>query len=209
MPPRRVRSFSHRIGDADDAEVAITIDDPAVLKAFFDPLRYRIMKLLHPPKSVREVADELGMPPGRLYYHVDLLVRRGLVKVAEERVVGTNVERVYAPAATRFELADELADSPLAVRTSTSQMGETFDDHRRRVVRMTSGEATPRGDGTSRTAIMFDVRVKVTPRKAQAFADKVAKLVREMEEAGEAKGSAPYALLFVLASDDDDGGAAT
>lgn len=177
---------------------AIVITDPAVLKAFFDPLRYRIIKLLNPPKAVRELAEELDVPAGRLYYHVDLLVQRGLVKVVEERIVGTNVERVYAPAAVRFELTEELADSPVALRTAMTHFDELFDDYRRILGRELPGR---RG---SRVSHVLDARLEIPAYKAKVFADQVKKLVEELKADG-GKGKR-YAVLFVLASDDEEPG---
>src|SRR5688500_6484222 len=130
------------------------------------------MKLLDKPKSVRELADDLDMPAGRLYYHVDLLVTQGLAKVADQRVVGTNVERLFARAAGRFELTDALAELPVTLRTSLDQMEESFAAHLRRVREISSGGRGGKGKQRDRSATIADVSVTVAPEAAEAFAAK-------------------------------------
>jgi DNA-binding transcriptional ArsR family regulator len=68
-----------------------------VHRALDDPLRIRLFEALwHGPLSVRELSDQVGLPPGRLYYHLHQLERAGIVEVAEYRPLpGGKVERVY------------------------------------------------------------------------------------------------------------------
>ena len=71
------------------AELVVT--DPAVLETLYDPLRYRLFRLLEGPRSVPELAEEVTVPANRLYYHVRRLVQSGLI----EQVPATGTERVY------------------------------------------------------------------------------------------------------------------
>ena len=47
-------------------EGELSIDDPAVVAALYDPLRYRLFRLLETPRSVAELAAEVDMPANRL-----------------------------------------------------------------------------------------------------------------------------------------------
>jgi len=69
-------------------------------RALADPTRVRLLELLwFGRRTVKELGDALDMPPDRLYYHLDLLEKGGLVKVVELRPAARGrVERVYAPA---------------------------------------------------------------------------------------------------------------
>jgi DNA-binding transcriptional ArsR family regulator len=62
-----------------------------------DPLRIRLFQALwHGPRSARELAAEVGLPPDRLYYHLRLLQRAGIIEVSEYRPLpGGKVERLY------------------------------------------------------------------------------------------------------------------
>src|SRR5919197_498369 len=75
------------------------LDTVERLKAMADPLRIRfVTELLEGPRTVKEVAEALGVPPTRLYYHVKILERHGLIEVANRRMVSGIEERSYRTA---------------------------------------------------------------------------------------------------------------
>jgi DNA-binding transcriptional ArsR family regulator len=69
-------------------------------KALADPLRIRLLEAVsETPRSARELADCVGLPADRLYYHLGQLERARLIEVAEYRPLARGkVERVYARA---------------------------------------------------------------------------------------------------------------
>jgi DNA-binding transcriptional ArsR family regulator len=71
-----------------------------VHKALAEPLRIRLLEwLAEAPRSARQLADCVGLPADRLYYHLGQLEQAGLIEVAEYRPLARGkVERVYAPA---------------------------------------------------------------------------------------------------------------
>jgi DNA-binding transcriptional ArsR family regulator len=73
-----------------------------VHKALADPLRIQLLDWLrHRPRSARELADCVGLPADRLYYHLGQLEQAGLIEVTEyRRLARGKAERVYAPAET-------------------------------------------------------------------------------------------------------------
>ena len=68
-----------------------------VHRVLADPLRIRLFQALwHGPRSARELAAGVGLPPDRLYYHLRLLQRAGIIEVGEYRPLpGGKVERLY------------------------------------------------------------------------------------------------------------------
>ncbi|MGZ8782772.1 MAG: helix-turn-helix domain-containing protein [Gaiellaceae bacterium] len=90
----------------DEGELAIS--DPAVVKALYDPLRYRLFRLLEAPATVAELAAAVELPADRLYYHVQRLVSCGLVCQVDSRAAGRHTERVYGRAAARIRFAGDL-----------------------------------------------------------------------------------------------------
>jgi DNA-binding transcriptional ArsR family regulator len=86
----------------------LRIDEPSVLAALYDPLRYRLFRILASPHSVAELAAEVEMPANRLYYHVRRLVEVGLVRQVDARANGRHTERVYGRAARRITFAGDL-----------------------------------------------------------------------------------------------------
>jgi DNA-binding transcriptional ArsR family regulator len=85
------------------------------LKAVADPLRLRFLILLADgPSTVREAAESLGVPPTRLYYHVKVLERHGLIEVADRRMVSGIEERTYRARAKNWTMSPSLAASAIS-----------------------------------------------------------------------------------------------
>jgi DNA-binding transcriptional ArsR family regulator len=104
----------------------MVIDDPTALQVFLQPLRFRLLRSLDLPASVAEIADLLGETTTRLYYHVRLLERMGLIEVIERRQIGSNMERLYRRAAERYEIADELAGAGYRLASAGSGVAESL-----------------------------------------------------------------------------------
>lgn len=104
----------------------VEIDDPMVLDAINDPLRFRVWRQLARPRSAKELSPLLGTPAGRLYYHLNLLERHGWIKVAEERKAGTRIERYWVASFASYRLSERLAASGEA-RDSGALIGALED----------------------------------------------------------------------------------
>jgi DNA-binding transcriptional ArsR family regulator len=85
------------------------VTDVEVFEVLNNPLRFRILRRLSEPTSIRAVAEELGMPPTRLYYHFNLLEEAGVIEVAETRKVGAMLQKLYRSKAKTFRPAAEMA----------------------------------------------------------------------------------------------------
>ncbi|MFN2590796.1 MAG: helix-turn-helix domain-containing protein [Actinomycetota bacterium] len=85
------------------------------LKALADPLRLRLLLLMADrPVTVKEAAEALGVPPTRLYYHVKILERHGLIEVTDRRVVSGIEERTYGALAKNWTMSPSLAASAIS-----------------------------------------------------------------------------------------------
>lgn len=140
----------------------------AVHRALADPLRIQLYELLSAqPRSARELAPLTGRPPNRLYHHLSLLEKGGLIEVAEYRQVsGGKVERVYAPtateppsdAATPAERAEFLAAVLEATRadiSAASQAQEAGEDRNIMLVRSVVRVSQERVEGLHATVEDF------------------------------------------------------
>ena len=91
-----------RVARFGEGDRQLVIEDPETLKVLYDPLRFKLVGLLRDGRTAKELAEELGRPLTSLYYHLNLLVEHGLVEVAEERISGRAVERVFRRGADEF-----------------------------------------------------------------------------------------------------------
>lgn len=121
--------FVHVYRSASTPERSIVIEDPAMLRVFYEPLRQRILGALGTPMSVKELADSLDDTANHLYYHVRILEKAGFIEVVDQRIVGSNVERLYGRSASRIELAPELwAEGAMLAQPSVNAVNvEAFE----------------------------------------------------------------------------------
>lgn len=80
------------------------IDDLETLKVYFDPLRTRIVRsIANHPRSVQEIARLLDIPFTRLYYHINMLEKHGLIRLVDVKNIGGAVdEKFYQVTARSF-----------------------------------------------------------------------------------------------------------
>jgi DNA-binding transcriptional ArsR family regulator len=151
------------------APAALEIEDPAILAALYDPIRYRIFRALETPRTMAELADEVGKPANRLYYHVRLLVEAGLVRQVGTRASGRHTERVFGRAAARIRFTGDL--QPGAGRGLLGAIADELDT--------AIGHARETDPGM----VSYHV-VSLTPERAQELQARLRALIDEFEGEG-------------------------
>jgi DNA-binding transcriptional ArsR family regulator len=88
----------------------LVIDKPEQLKALGHPLRVRVLEMLGQEGdwqlTNRELAQRLGVDPGHLHFHVRMLLKAGLIELADAD--GRGREKPYRAVAKVFRIAPEL-----------------------------------------------------------------------------------------------------
>jgi DNA-binding transcriptional ArsR family regulator len=88
----------------------LVIDKPEQLKALGHPLRVRVLEMLGQDGdwqlTNRELAQRLGVDPGHLHFHVRMLLRAGLIELADTN--GRGREKPYRAVAKVFRVSPEL-----------------------------------------------------------------------------------------------------
>jgi DNA-binding transcriptional ArsR family regulator len=80
------------------------ITDPEQYKAIGDETRMRIVRLVqHKPMTVKQMAAQLGLPPGTVGHHVQMLEAAGLLQIVARRLVRGIVAKYYARTARVFD----------------------------------------------------------------------------------------------------------
>jgi DNA-binding transcriptional ArsR family regulator len=164
---------------------ALEIDDPAVLAVLYDPIRYRVFRALETPRSMAELAAEVGRPANRLYYHVRLLVEAGLVRQVGTRASGRHTERIFGRAARRVRITGEL--QPGAGQGLLGAIAAELDAALARLE-----------DETSPGAVSYHV-VSLASERAQELETRLRALVDEFEgERASGPGARRFGLLGAL-----------
>ena len=91
----------------------LVLDKPEQLKALGHPLRVRVLEMLGQEGewqlTNRELAQRLGVDPGHLHFHVRMLLKAGLIELADNGKRGR--EKPYRAVARVFRVAPELLAS--------------------------------------------------------------------------------------------------
>ena len=81
------------------------IESPEQIKAFTDPLRVKVLRILAERAATnQQIADLLGQPHAKVLYHIRFLVDVGLIKLVDTQIKGGNVEKYYRALANIFDL---------------------------------------------------------------------------------------------------------
>jgi len=98
--------------EARPARDVLLIEQPEQLKALGHPLRLRVLETLGGQNEEvltnRELAERLGVDPGHLHFHVRMLLRAGLIELANG---DQGREKPYRAVARTVRVAPELLDS--------------------------------------------------------------------------------------------------
>lgn len=87
----------------------LVVRDAETLRVVADPLRLRMLELMREgPRTAKEMAGALRVSQTKLYYHLKLLEGRGLIAVAETRLVSGIVEKRYRASAQRLTIDKSL-----------------------------------------------------------------------------------------------------
>ena len=199
---------------ADQApDVERLISDPETLKALSDPLRLRILETmvsrLDPPWSAKELAGRLEVPQTRLYHHIELLVERDLLRVAEQRVVSGIIETRYRVAAMSFRLDQRLLSGDSQLNDAGRDVLHTvFDTARDEVARALHRRIAAPGErpGSASAGAELDPTRPVltkglallTPERAAEFRERLAALIKEFESDDESAAADPWGLLVAF-----------
>jgi DNA-binding transcriptional ArsR family regulator len=159
----------------------LTLDKPEQLKALGHPLRLRVLETLGAGDSEhltnRELASRLGVDPGHLHFHVRMLLRAGLIELADE---GHGREKPYRAVARTVRVAPELLKSD-----ATSDLRAAMLDEVQR------GWTEHGTTGNFRSA---QVTARIPPEQAVELIQELAERAREAED----PSLAPIVITTVL-----------
>ena len=186
------------------------INDLETLKVYFDPMRSKIMRTVaYRPRTVQEIAQELDVPFTRLYYHMNLLEKHGLIRVVETRNLSGAVEEKYYQISARSFVIDRAL---LTVSSDDSNekadgleiiLGTMFDDAMGairtsiREQKIDIHKTSPEPD----SMLVRNGRMRIPKSKEAYFHQKFLDLIAEMSEPdcdADHKDCTEYALMLAF-----------
>jgi DNA-binding transcriptional ArsR family regulator len=167
-----------------------TIRDLDTLKVVSDPLRVQIFEILiETPHSPRQIAEKLGLPTGKLYYHLGLMERHGLIAVAETRTVANLIEKLYLAAAPLIDIDPALLSFQSLEGQANLQnlLASTLTATREDILRSFQARAFSLEQGAApaqRSAVITRHLSRLSPERADELRQRLLALLREFEAAG-------------------------
>ncbi len=80
----------------------LVIDNLAQLKSVSDPFRIQLLTMLgEKPKTGQMLADELEIPRAKIHYHLNELLKNGIIHVVKTEEKNSIVQKFYEPIAKK------------------------------------------------------------------------------------------------------------
>jgi DNA-binding transcriptional ArsR family regulator len=147
------------------------------IEALSNPLRIRILHLASRPVAVSELADRLGVPATRLYYHVNLLVEERFLAQVDQRKSGARIEKIYQRTASNLQLGPDVVETIGDRRKAAEAAAGLLFDPARVEVADTIEEIF---GGAKPTAQFGRMVVRLAPADAERFEEKLEQLMSEL-----------------------------
>jgi DNA-binding transcriptional ArsR family regulator len=167
----------------------LIIHDLETLKVIADTLRTQILEaLVHESLNVRQVAERLGLSPSKLYYHVNLLEKHGLIRVVDIRVVANIIENIYRATASNIEIDPELLSFKAEggkenIHTLISNIIDSTREDFLRSLEARTFDLERGAPERARRAIMNRELSRMTDEKSEEFARRIEALIKEFSAA--------------------------
>lgn len=155
------------------------LSDVAALKALAHPLRMGLLvELGRSDRTVKELAELLGVQPTRLYHHIKMLEGAGLIAVASTRMVSGIEERTYRANGQSWTPAPELTGSLV----EEGVVRALFDMVRSEVeLAMTDRPVAP-GDPDSAVALFSLTDITIAPQEVDELQERVFAVLEDYRE---------------------------
>ena len=196
-------TLSENNADRPEPEAEHFISDVETLKVYFDPMRMKIIQAIAgQPRSVHEIADELDVPFTRLYYHVNMLERHGLIRVVETRNLSGAVEEKYYQVSARMFVIDRklLTVGPTEGDGLHTFLEQVFGGTYRDIINSVEKglvDINVRPPDPNSILIRQSVS-RMQPERIEEFSRRLLELAREFDDARGEPGEPYYALTLSL-----------
>lgn len=177
------------------------VEDIEVFEALNNPTRFRIIRHLQEPRSVKDVAELFEVPPTRLYYHFNLLEEAGVIAVVETRKAGAMLQKIYQVKAKGFRPAPALAqrgfepEELAKITTGVVLDGARVDAEESLVRHFTAVRA---GTETKMNGVLTRSFATMSRERAREFTERLERLIQEEFDIRDDPDGDDYGLTVVF-----------
>lgn len=174
------------------------VDDIDLLKVIAHSIRLDILQSLKYPKTVKEIARLLKLPATKLYYHINLMEKHGLIQVVETNMVSGIVEKKYQVVARNYRIDDQLLSDQTASTENMYRMVSAMLDVTRSEIQRTM-QVTQQNPFDASRGILWRTTLRLTPEQHEAFYGRFKSLLDEisaLSSEGQEEGVDLYGLTL-------------
>ena len=165
----------------------LMVNDLETLKILADLLRNQILEILAPERlTVNQIAEKLGLAPSKLYYHINLMEKQGLIQEVVSITKGNIIEKVYWITAYECKMADNLCNFSTSEgqQSIMTSMVAPINTTREDIIRSLEARATAIEQGAKAHPRNFRVYREVrniSDKLADQFDEKLQALLDEFD----------------------------
>ncbi len=164
------------------------VEDLETLKILADPMRNQILEILAPGKlTINQMAKKLGLSPSKLYYHINLLEKYGLIKEVDSIVKANIIEKVYWVSAYECKMDHNLCNfsTPEGQESMMTVMVTPIDSTREDMMRSLEARATALNQGAKehpRDVVIYRELRKMSDQAADEFTKRIKEVLDDFED---------------------------
>lgn len=165
----------------------LVVKDLETLKILADPLRNQIMEILAPGRlTINQMAEKLGLASSKLYYHINLLEKHGLIQEVDRIVKANIIEKVYWISAYECKMDHDLCNfsTPEGRESVITTMLTPLDSTREDILRSLQARAAALDQGAEehpRQVVIYREVRSMSDRAADRFAGRIKAVLEDFE----------------------------
>lgn len=200
LPPFKNIQMSNNISmtESFQPDPEYLIEDLETLKLIADPLRIDILETVSQhARPAKEIAELLNREPSKLYYHINLLEKRGLIRVVQTHVVSGIIEKIYRSAAKSIRVAPHLLSTDHGDDAGLEMVLTTFFDNSRAALKRSFQEGLISLDPAAENRpFLLHTRLRLTQAQFQELQESMMKILESVSCDSEA--TAPEQQVYSL-----------
>jgi DNA-binding transcriptional ArsR family regulator len=172
------------------------------IKAMAHPIRMRLLESFsHKPTTTKQVAEEIGEPPTRLYHHVNALKRAGLIKLVRTGKKRGTTEKYYQTVADQFVVDRRLFEIKSGGKEALSRMqrvtADIFENAMEEIRQSLSGKVAE-SKGEKGQFVLAHTHIHATPAQIITLEKQINALIKKQGSKIGEKGSGRYGVTVAL-----------
>lgn len=166
----------------------LMVKDLETLKILADPLRNQILEILALKRlTTNQIAEKLGLAPSKLYYHINLLEKYGLIQEVDSIIKANIIEKVYWITAYECKMDEKLCNfsTPVGQQSTITTMVAPIDTTREDILRSLEARASALEQGAEqhpRQVVIYREVRNMSDQLADQFADRLKAVLEDFEK---------------------------